>query len=153
MARRLRNAAPVLVACVAVSLTWDFVGSRLDSSMEGPEPVIAIFIGVLIALPLIFESSALGKRLRRLPFLAAVLYKTVIYVGALTLIFLGMGFIIGSLEGLTLVDFVENLPESFAMISTAFVLYLLIIFVRQLNSLLGPGAWLRYPTGRYPRPR
>lgn len=153
MAPRLRNAAPVVAVCVLVAITWDFASSRLDPGVEAAEPFLATFIGVLISLPLIFESSAFGKRLRRLPFLAAVLYKTVAYVGALSLIFLGMGLIVGWSQGLTMVDFAENLPSSFAAISTAFVMYLAIIFVRQLNSLLGPGVLVRYLTGRYHHPR
>ena len=153
MARRLRNAAPVVVICVAVALTWDFVSTIVDPAPEGAQPIIATLIGVLIALPLIFESSAFAKRVRRLPFLAAVLYKTVVYVGALTLIFLGMGLLVGWSQGLTMADFVEEIPSNFAAISAAFVLYLLIIFARQLNSLLGPGVLLRYLTGWYHHPR
>jgi len=154
LVRRLRSAVPVVVICVLVAVTWDQVGSRLDPEVEGPEPFMAIFIGVFIALPLLLlESSGFAERTRRLPFLAAVLLKTVTYVGALTAIFLGLGLVVGFLEGLTMKDFVDSLPESFAAIAASFVLYLLIIFFRQLDRLLGPGILLRYLTGRYHHPR
>jgi len=153
MQRRLRSAAPVVAVCVLVSLTWDFVSSRLDPANGGAEPGVAMLIGVLISLPLILESGAFTTRLRRLPFWAAVLFKSVTYVGALALVFMGLGLIIGWSQGLTLEDFAESMPETLVSIGAAFVLYLAIIFVRQLDSLLGPGVLLRYLTGRYHQPR
>jgi adenylate cyclase len=138
---------------VSVALAWDFVTSRLDPEAQGPQPAMAILIGILMALPLIFESATLTMRLRRLPFWAAVLHRTVIYVGTLAVIFMGTSFVIGWSQGLTLTDFVESLPAAMAAILTTFVLYLVIIFIRQLDGLLGPGVLLRYLTGRYHRPR
>jgi len=144
----------VVIVCVLVSLAWDFGAARLDPETVATQPGLALFIGMLMSLPLIlFESSRFAQRVRRLPFWAAVLLKTVTYVGALCGIFLGLGLIVGGLAGKTMADFAEALPETFASISGAFVLYLLIIFFRQLNSLLGPGVLLRYLTGRYHRPR
>jgi adenylate cyclase len=126
----------------------------LQPELGGAVPATATLIGVLIALPLIlFESSTFAERFRRLSFPAAVLLKTVTYVGALTVIFLGVGLLFGWMKGLTMQDFRDSLPGSFAAIGTSFVLYLVIIFLRQLNSLLGPGVLLRFVTGRYHQPR
>lgn len=153
-AQRLRSAAPVVVLFVLVSITWDFVGSLLLPDIGGAEPVLAASIGVLIALPLILlESSAFAERFRRLSFPAVVFLKTVTYVGALTLIFLGLGLLVGWAQGLTMQDFHDSLLVNFAAIGTAFLLYLVVIFLSQLNSLLGPGVLLRFVTGRYHHPR
>ena len=109
---------------------------------------------MLLALPLIvLESSALSERFRRLPFGAAVLLKTVTYVAALAAILLGLGLILGIPEGHTFDEFVEALPRNLATMATAFLLYMVIIFLRQLDRLLGPGVLLRYVIGRYHRPR
>ena len=153
-ANRLRSAVPVVVTFVLVSITWDFVSSYLRPEMGGPVPATATLIGVLIAIPLIlFESSTFAERFRRLSFPAAVLLKTVTYVGALTVIFLGVGLLVGWMKGLTMQDFRDSLPGSFVAITASFVLYLVIIFLRQLDSLLGPGVLLRFVTGRYHQPR
>ncbi|MDA1348892.1 MAG: adenylate/guanylate cyclase domain-containing protein [Chloroflexi bacterium] len=154
MARHLRDAVPVIVFFVIVALTWDNVRWYLAPE-DGPrEPLTVMFIGVLLALPLIvLESSALAERFRRLPFWAAVLLKTVTYVTALAAIFLGLGLILGLLEGRTFDEFVQALPQNLAAMATAFLLYLVIIFLWQLDRLLGPGVLLRYVTGRYHRPR
>lgn len=153
-AQRLRSAAPVVVLFVLVSIIWDFVGSLLLPEVGGAEPVLAASIGVLLALPLILlESSAFAERFRRLSFPAAVLLKTVTYVGALALIFLGVGLLVGWAQGLNMQDFRDSLPMNFAAIGSSFLLYLVVIFLSQLNSLLGPGVLLRFVTGRYHHPR
>lgn len=153
-AHRLRSVIPIVITCVLVSLTWDLVSAYLQPENGGAVPVTATVIGILISLPLIFfESSSFSERFRRLSFPAAVLLKTVTYVGSLTLIFLGVGLVVGSMQGLTMEDFWESLPADGVKIATAFVLYLVIIFLRQLNGLLGPGVLLRFVTGRYHKPR
>lgn len=141
-----------MVFFVLVSLTWDSVSALVTDYPAKPR--VAITIGVLIALPLVLlEASPVALRFRRLPFLVAVVAKAATYVGALTAIFLGSAFVVGWSQGLTLQDFREALPENFAMIGTAFALYLVVIFLSHLNSLLGPGVLLRFMTGRYHRPR
>ena len=153
-AQRLRSAAPVVVLFVLVSIIWDFVSSLVLPEIGGAEPVLAASIGVLLALPLILlESSAFAERFRRLSFPAAVLLKTVTYVGALASIFLGVGLLVGWAQGLNMQDFRDSLPMNFAAMGTSFLLYLVVIFLSQLNSLLGPGVLLRFVTGRYHHPR
>jgi len=152
--QRLRGAIPVVVLFVLVSLTWDLVTWLLWCEAGGPDPAVATFIGIFISLPLIvLESSTFSERFRRLSFSAAVLLKTVTYVGALTLIFLGVGLVFGLVEGLTMQDFRDSLPSNFTKIAASSVLYLVVIFLGQLNSLLGPGVLLRFVTGRYHQPR
>ena len=154
LVRHLRDAVPVIVFFVIVALTWDNVRWYLAPE-DGPrEPLTVMFLGVLLALPLIvLESSALAERFRRRPFWAAVLLKTMTYVAALAAIVLGIGMILGRLEGRPFDEFVEALPQNLAAMATAFLLYMVIIFLRQLDRLLGPGVLLRYVTGRYHRPR
>lgn len=154
LGRHLRDGLPVIVFFVIVALTWDIVRWYVAPEVGPREPLTAVFIGVLMALPLIIlESSVLSERFRRLPFWALVLLKATTYVAALTGIVLGVGLILGLLEGRTFAEFVEALPRNVAVMATAFVLYLVVIFLRQLDRLLGPGVLLRYVIGRYHRPR
>jgi len=154
LARQMREAVPVIVFFVVVALTWDNVRWYLAPESGPREFLTAAFIGVLLAIPLIvLESSALAGRFRRRPFWAAVLLKTATYVAALAAILLGLGLILGLMEGRTLDEFVEALPQNFLAMAVAFFLYMVIIFLWQLDRLLGPGVLLRYVTGRYHRPR
>ena len=150
--RGLQRAILTAVFFILVSLTWDTTSSRLAG--HPTRSGFAVILGVMIALPLILmESSRLADRFRRLSFPVAVLSRTVTYVGALTVVFLGSSFLSGWRQGLTLRDFRAAIPESLAMIGTAFVLYLVVIFLTHLNGLLGPGVLLRFVTGRYHHPR
>lgn len=152
--RHLREAVPVGVFFVGVALTWDNVRWYIAPELGPREPVTMVFIGILLALPLIaLESSALARRFRRLPFWAAVLLKSLTYVGALATIVLGIGLMLGLLEGRTIAEFVAALPRNLAAVATAFLLYMVVVFLRHLDRLLGPGVLFRYVTGRYHRPR
>ena len=154
LARRLRSAVPIIVFFVLVALTWDNVRWYLAPEVGPREPLTVTFIGVLLAIPLIvLESSGFAERFRRFPFWAAVLLKAAAYVAALTGIVLGIGLILGLLEGRSIDEFVGALPRNLAVMATVFVLYSVIIFLRHLDRLLGPGVLLRYVTGRYHRPR
>ena len=148
LAQRVRGAAPVILFFVFVALIWDTVSWLLTPESGPREPVTAVSIGFLLALPLIvLESTAMSERFRRLPFWAAVLLKTATYVAALAAIFLGVGLIVGALEGRTLDEFVDASPQNLLAMATAFLLYMVIIFLRQLDRLLGPGVLLLYMTG------
>ncbi len=150
--RKLKGAAGTVVFFVLTALVWDLFMADPD---DGLQPFLAVIVGVLISFPLIFfESSAiLADRFRRMPFAVGILAKAVTYGVTLTSIFLGTGFIAGASRGLTMADFRESLPQMLGATGTAFVGYLVVIFVRQLNSLLGPGVLLRFIRGRYHAPR
>ncbi len=151
--RRLRAALPVVTLFVAISLVWDGLTSILAPDAPAA-PATTVVFGVLIALPLIlFESSPLAGRFRRLPFALAVLAKATTYVAALAAIFLGGGLAVGWWQGLTLADFSASLPLNIGAIGSTYLVYLVVIFLRQLDRLLGPGVLARFIIGRYHRPR
>ena len=154
LARRVRSATPIVVLFVVIALTWDVVTVTLNPETGPSQPLVAAFIGILIALPLILlESSRVAEYFRRFPFWATVLLKTATYAGALSAIFLGVGLIIGWIQGQTMEDFYDSLPQNLLAVAASFVVYGLIIFFRQLDRLLGPGVLIRYLLGRYHRPR
>jgi adenylate cyclase len=150
----MRGAVFIVAFFMVVALTWDNVRWYLAPEIGPREPLTVMFIGMLLAVPLIvLESSRFAEPFRRLPFWAAVLLKATAYVAALTAIVLGVGLIFGLAEGRTFDEFVDALPRNLAVMATIFVLYAVIIFLRQLDRLLGPGVLLRYITGRYHSPR
>ena len=69
--------------------------------------------------------------------------------------FVSVGLVIGWSRGLTLSDFWLSMvePSLWRQIGVGFVMYFAIVFVRQLDRLLGPGVLLRYVLGRYHHPR
>jgi adenylate cyclase len=103
----------------------------------------------------VFETSRFARAMRTLPFGVALLTKAFTYIAVMAIPFLILGLIGGLLEGLTMADYVEWIfsRELLNLITVAFVAYVVILFFRQLDRMLGPGILLRYLTGRYHRPK
>lgn len=147
--RRIKTAAAITMVCVPVALTYEWIDTRGIS-------VTGVVVGIALALPLILlEETGLDRRLRRLPFSAALLAKALIYVGSLAGVFMTVSLIGGYLEGETLRAYWDFLlgPSFRRELAAGFVMYLVIVFIRQLNRLLGPGVLFRYLSGRYHQPR
>jgi adenylate cyclase len=148
-ARRLRTAILIMMVCIPVSLSYEFIDTGIVS-------VIGLVIGIALAMPLaLLEESKFDERMRRLPFSVAVLVKSLTYVGCLVVVFQSIALIYGLREGLTMEDFWAQFaePDPYLQVTAGFVLYVVIVFFRQLDRLFGPGVLLRYLLGRYHRPR
>ena len=148
-ARRLRTAILIMMVCIPVSLSYEFIDTGVVS-------VIGLVIGIVLAMPLaLLEESKFDERMRRLPFSVAVLVKSLTYIGCLVVVFQLIGLTYGLMAGLTMEDFWAsfNEPNFYLQVGAGFVLYVVIVFFRQLNRLFGPGVLLRYLLGRYHRPR
>ncbi|MEJ2541313.1 MAG: adenylate/guanylate cyclase domain-containing protein [Gemmatimonadota bacterium] len=147
--RRLKTAFALMAVCIPVSLLFELVS-------DGRVSFAGVIIGVVLAAPLaLLEESAFDERVRRLPFSVAIVAKVFTYLGSVLSVFLLVSFVFGWLAGLTLEDFWVSLKEPvFAyQVGLGFFLYVVIVFFRQLDRLLGPGVLLRYLGGRYHRPR
>jgi adenylate cyclase len=154
--RRLRTAFLLMLVCVPVALCYEFIESTLNEGVEGQISFVGLTIGIVLALPLaLFEESGFDERMRRLPFAVAVIVKSLAYIGSLLAAFMTLGLLFGLLQGLRMQDFWTSVTEHEYYLQTAvgFVLYIIIVFFRQLDRLLGPGMLLRYMAGRYHRPR
>lgn len=154
--RRLRTAIILMMVCIPVSLCYEFIDSLLDEELEGRISFVGVFIGIALAMPLaILEESSFEERLRRLPFSVAVLAKSLTYVASLLAVFMFTGLVVGLLQGLNMEDFWVSLtePDYYTKAGVGFVIYVIIVFFRQLDRLLGPGMLARYLLGRYHRPR
>ncbi len=148
-ARRLRTAILIMMVCIPVSLSYEFIDTGIVS-------VIGLVIGIALAMPLaLLEESKFDERMRRLPFSVAVLAKSLTYIGCLVVVFQSIGLTYGLMAGLTMEDFWASFaePNFYLQVGAGFVLYVVIVFFRQLNRLFGPGVLLRYLLGRYHRPR
>ena len=138
-----------MMVCVPVSLSYEFIES-------GKISYIGLAIGIVLAMPLaLLEGSTFDERMRRLPFSVAILVKSLTYVGSLVVVFQSVGLIVGLMEGLTMEDFWASFtePDFYLQMGAGFALYVIIVFFRQLDRLLGPGVLVRYMLGRYHRPR
>lgn len=147
--RRFRSLLGLWAVSVPVSVAFEWIGSG-DPTMMG------VSIGVLLALPLtLYQDTGIDDRLRRLPFTASMVSRAALYLGSLLLVFTSTSLVVGLLTGRPIEEFWEWLGSGnfAAAMAVGFALYILLIFFRQLDRLLGPGVLWRYLAGRYHRPR
>jgi len=138
----------IMMVCIPVALGYEFISDRRIS-------VIGLVIGIVLAMPLaLLEESSFDKRMRRLPFSVALLAKTFAYIASLIVVFSSVGLVFGLLEGLSMSEFWASFsdPALARQVAAGFVLYVIIVFFRQLDRILGPGVLLSYLLGRYHRP-
>jgi adenylate cyclase len=146
---RLESAARVAVACIAVSYVYEAIDN-------GAVSFAGLYVGLGVAMPLVLlEESGFDRRMRRLPFSVALIARALTYLVALATAFLTAAFVNGLIRGQTLAEFRDFVlgVELRRQMAAGFALYLVIVFVRQLDRLLGPGVLGRYLSGRYHRPR
>jgi len=117
---------------------------------------------VLVGLPLglifgvlelfLFKS---GNLFRRWPFTKIILFKALLYtaiVYAVTAVIAGM---LGLLEGHTLSEIPDFLlaREQLILVMYSLVMYCLLLFILQINNLLGEGVLWKFIRGKYHKPR
>ena len=111
-------------------------------------------LAVGIALALLEQSSVAGFT-RSMPFSAAVLVKSGVFLGVIAIPLLLVGIIGGLTQGSALSAFLEWMfsAELVVKVGLIYLIHLGVTFFRHLNKLLGPGTLMRYVTGKYHRPR
>ncbi len=89
--------------------------------------------------------------MRSLKFYAAILTKALTYIMSLAVAFQSVEFVFGLYEGRSMSEFWASFsdPDFARKMTAGFVLYVIILFFRQLDRLLGPGVLLSYFLGRY----
>jgi adenylate cyclase len=178
--RRLRTALLLMLVCIPVALGYELAESAVNTG-HARVSVVGVFMGIVFAMPLaLLEESGFDQRMRRLPFSAAIVLKSLTYVSSLFVVFMLSGLLVGALQGLQAGDLAAAIlrparwgqvigslqgmevtrvwvalaqPALYAQTAAGFLLYLIIVFFRQLDRLLGPGVLVRYILGRYHRPR
>ncbi len=122
--RRIRSVLTIIIFFTLVGTTYEFMDMG-QVTLAGP--VIGFVLGLVFG---VFEAFIFAHKLRGLPFAVTILVKTCTYVIVITLIFMSAGFVVGSLQGLTMDDFVEDITSRafWGKIGVVFALFLSVIF-------------------------
>lgn len=145
---RIRSLVGIAGLFIIVGFLWELIADRAIT-------LAGVGIGLTIGLALaVMEESRLASFTRSMPFTRAILVKSAVYLVAMSVPLLISGFIGGYFSGLTLSDyFIWIASFDFLLkLLAIFVSYLVFIFFRHLNRLLGPKTLMRYLTGRYHHP-
>jgi adenylate cyclase len=145
-----------LKSILSITVVIGLVGAVFQLVVDGRISPWGFGLGAALGFMLgVLEWSALARRIGRLPFVSAALVKSAVYVAIVAGVFLSGAFAQGLASGKTLSDFFVYMtsPMFFLQLTFTFAFFLIVVAVRQVNRLLGPGVLLRYIHGRYHRPR
>jgi adenylate cyclase len=147
--RRIKTTAKITMVCVPVALLYELLDAGVVS-------IVGVVIGVALAIPLVvLEETGFDRRMKRLPFSVALLTTALAYVASLAAVFMSVSLVVGYLMGQTFSDYWAFIigVDFRRQVVAGFAMYIVIVFFRQLDRLLGPGVLVRYLLGRYHRPR
>jgi len=139
-----------VIAYALVGVVWEYVESGGDRTLAGP--IIGFLIGAALGL---LEMSRFATSTRARSFSMAVLLKSLIYVAVIAIPWMIISFFGGLAQGFGIPEYIDWMfsMEFFWDVVIIFMIHLVVVFLRQLNRLLGPGKLLRYVSGRYHSPR
>lgn len=103
----------------------------------------------------ITELFLFKRWLTNLSFLAHLVVKSILFIGLMYALFAALNVLDVLLEHVSWSQYLTVLTQSNTLIAAGatYLIIVFLLFVVQLDRLLGPGVLLRYMTGRYHRPR
>lgn len=117
--------------------------------------LIGLPLGLLFGFLELFLFQKNEYRFRQWSFTKLLLFKVLIYTGIIFFVTATVGLLVGFSEGKELSEFYESLLsiDQLTMVIYALVLYGLLLFLLQINQLLGEGVLWKFITGKYHKPR
>jgi adenylate cyclase len=117
--------------------------------------LVGLPLGLVFGLLELFLFPKANKRFRQWPFTTLLVFKAFLYTGAIFTVSVVLIIIAGLNEGRRFSELPTYLasPEQVVLIVYALVVYSLLLFLLQVNQLLGPGVIWKFVSGRYHRPR
>ncbi len=156
-ARRLRSIFWITFVCVIYAMLTEVIATAYETGEFNSPTSFGISVGVTLGVSLaLLEESRFAERIGHLPFALALVAKTIAYFLILTLVIVFVGLAFGTM---TLNAEQTSDPNLFSdagyyvFVGTTLMLFLIIIFFRQLDRLLGHGVLIKVFLGRYRRPR
>ncbi len=146
--KRIQSMVWFAVVYTAIGSLWEYI-EMSQVTFDGPGAGLAV--GLTLA---ILENSRVFEFTSPMSFSAAIFVKSLIYLGVIAIPVCAVGFFFGLVGGLTMADFRDWVFSADLVVQLVIIygIHLVVIFVRHLNKLLGPGTLVRYISGKYHKP-
>ena len=125
-----------------------------EGSVNHNAVIVGFILGLGFGILELFLLSSLNRRLKLYPALIILVTKSILYTIIVFVLSNLIGLITGYLEGRNIEEFFAALLSKtrIYMILYALIVYFVMLFIMQLNRLLGPGVMLKFLFGKYIRP-
>ena len=150
--RKLKTLALIcLFTCFAGAMYQLINEARLDYYSV----LFGFPLGLVFGLLELFLFSKAKRRFRQWSFTNLLVFKTVLYTAVIYIVTVSLTIIVGLLQDRKLSDIIPLLlsPQQLILVLYTLVIYGLLVFLLQVNNLLGEGILWKFIGGKYHKPR
>ncbi|HEX6169947.1 MAG TPA: hypothetical protein VFZ33_09650, partial [Chitinophagaceae bacterium] len=152
LSRKLKALA---VICLLTSFAGVIFQLVNDDTLDHNSILFGFTLGVAFGVLELFLFPRAEVRFRRWSFTQLLTFKAVLYTAIIYFVTVSLTAIIGLSEGRTLNELFVFLGsmQQWVLVVYTLVIYGLLLFLLQVNRLLGEGVLLKFILGKYHRPR
>lgn len=142
-----------------ICLFTSFAGVMFQIIDEGLVDYRSVITGLPLGLAFgvmeLFLFPKAASRFRRWSFTGLLLFKTILYTAVIYILTVVLSLIAGLYEGRSMQEFKASLAsmERVALVAYSLVVFGLLLFLLQINHLLGQGVLWKFIRGKYHQPR
>lgn len=152
LVRKLKTMLLICLFSSFAGVLYQLIGElRLDYNSV----LVGIPLGLGFCLLELFLFPKAEKRFRRWPFTKMLVFKALLYTAVIYIVTVSLTIITGLPQGRELSELPAYLasPSSLVLVLYALITYTLLVFLLQVNQLLGEGILWKFIRGKYHQPR
>ena len=150
--RKLRTLGLICVFTCIAGVVYQLIDEdRFDHSSI----LVGLPLGLVFGLLELFLLPKSHMRFQKWSFTRIFIFKTVLYSACIYMVTLTLALIVGWLEGRSISELPVFLTsmEQWVLVLYCLIIYSLLVFLLQINQLLGEGVLWKFIRGKYHRPR
>ena len=150
--RKLRTLGLI---CIFTSLAGVVFQLIDENRFDHNSILVGLPLGLVFGLFELFLFPGFHVHFQKWSFTRIFIFKTLLYTGIIYLITVTLAFIIGWTEGRNISELPVFLTsiEQWVLVLYCLIIYSLLVFLLQINQLLGEGVLWKFIRGKYHRPR
>jgi adenylate cyclase len=150
--RKLKNLVLICLFGCFAGVIYQLIN---ENKVDFRSLIVGLPMGLFFGLMELFLFPKTNHRLRRWPFSLVILFKTVLYTAVIYTVSVILMLMAGLFEGRDLSELPENAVsiEQLILVIYTLVIYGLLLFILQVNRLLGEGILWKFIIGQYHKPR
>jgi adenylate cyclase len=152
LARKLKNLALICLYGCFAGLLYQFIN---ENQIDERSLIVGFPLGLVFGIMELFLMPKAARRLSSWPFTLLIVFKTVLYTTVIYVVSVIIMFLGGITEGRKLYELydVAVSMEQLILVVYSLVMYGSLLFLLQVNQLLGEGILWKFIIGKYHKPR
>ena len=151
----VRKLKMLLVICLITSFAGVIYQLINEQHLDQSSVVFGLPLGLIFGFLELFLFAKAERRFRRWSFTKMFVFKTLFYTSIIYIVTVSITTLVGLSESQHISELFAFLktPESLILVFYALVVYSFLVFLLQINHLLGEGVLWKFIRGKYHKPR